>query len=212
MSTIEGGLFLTFEGPDGCGKTTQMRMLAAKLRGLGYDVLETVEPGGTRIGQKIREILLDKAHQEMFPTAEMLLYFAARAQNVDEFILPALKAGQIVLSDRYTDSTMAYQGIGRGLGEDIVNELHHVACRDLDPRLTLCYDIAVETGLARARARGTNRMDDQAAEFHEKVRAAYLRIAAREARVRMIDGNPAPDVVFAATWAAVEPLLAVSTR
>jgi dTMP kinase len=207
MSTIKGGLFVTFEGPDGSGKTTQMRMLAEKLRGLGYEVLETAEPGGTRIGNKIREILLDKDHQEMSPTAEMLLYFAARAQNVDEFITPALREGKVVLSDRYTDSTMAYQGMGRGLGEDVVNQLHHVACHDLQPQLTLCYDIDVETGLARARVRGVNRMDDQAVEFHQKVRKAYLRIAQSEPRVKVLDGNPAPGEVFQETWRVVAPML-----
>jgi dTMP kinase len=207
MSTIDGGLFITFEGPDGSGKSTQMRLLSEKLRGLGFEVLETVEPGGTRIGKKIRAILLDKAHQEMSWAAELLLYFAARAQNVDEYIRPALRAGRIVLSDRYTDSTMAYQGMGRGLGEEVVNDLHRVACAGLQPRLTLCYDIDVETGLARARERGTDRMDDQAAEFHRKVRAAYRRIAAREPRVRLIDGAPPPAVVFEATWRAVRPLL-----
>ncbi len=204
---LAGGLFLTFEGPDGSGKTTQMRMLAQKLCELGYEVLETVEPGGTRIGKQIRQILLDPAHQELSPTAEMLLYFAARAQNVNEFISPALSEGKIVLSDRYTDSTLAYQGVARGLGEDVVRQLHHVACRDLQPRLTLCFDIDVEVGLARAKVRGLDRMDDQAVEFHHKVRDAYRAIAARESRMKIIDGTPPPEVVFQETWRAVEALL-----
>jgi dTMP kinase len=209
MSTTRaaGGLFLTFEGTDGSGKSTQMHMLAAKLRGLGYDVAETVEPGGTRIGKQIRGILLDPAHQEMSPAAELLLYFAARAQNVEEFIRPALDAGKIVLSDRYTDSTLAYQGVARGLGAGVVMQLHQLACRDLQPRLTLCFDVDVETGLERIRSRAVDRMDAQAIEFHHKVRAAYRELAAREPRVRLIDGSREPEAVFESTWEAVAPLL-----
>src|ERR1035438_5892884 len=110
------GLFLTFEGMDGSGKTTQMRRLAARLRGLGRTVLETAEPGGTAIGSKIRRILLDSANQELCPNAELLLYFASRAQNVDDLIVPALARGEVVLADRFTDSSLVYQGYGRGLG------------------------------------------------------------------------------------------------
>lgn len=210
--TERSGLFITFEGPDGSGKSTQMKMLADRLRALGYDVVETVEPGGTRIGEQIRRILLDPLHQEMRPRTELLLYFAARAQNVEERILPALAAGKIVLSDRYTDSTMAYQGFARSLGEEAVNELHRLACQGLQPDLTLCYDIDVETGLARARERGVNRMDEQEVEFHRRVREAYLEIARREARFRVIDGTPPPEEVFRATWEAVAPLIAGVAR
>ncbi len=206
--TERSGLFITFEGPDGSGKSTQMRMLADKLRSLGYSVVETVEPGGTRIGEQIRRILLDPAHQEMHPRTELLLYFAARAQNVVERILPALAESKIVLSDRYTDSTMAYQGFARALGTEAVHELHRLACQGLQPDLTLCYDIDVETGLRRARERGVNRMDEQAIEFHRRVREAYLEIARREPRFRVIDGAPPPEVVFRATWDAVAPLVA----
>jgi len=117
------GLFLTFEGPEGSGKSTQLHALAERLRGLGYPVLETAEPGGTPIGLQIRRILLDSKNQELCPTAEMLLMFAARAQNVDQWILPALSRGEIVLCDRFTDSTLVYQGIARGLGAERVLEL-----------------------------------------------------------------------------------------
>ena len=116
------GIFITFEGMDGSGKTTQMHRLAARLRSLGRTVLETAEPGGPPIAQKIRRILLDSANQELSPTTEMLLYFASRAQNVDQWILPALDRGEIVLSDRFTDSSLVYQGCGRGLGADTVND------------------------------------------------------------------------------------------
>jgi dTMP kinase len=210
--TERRGLFLTFEGPDGSGKSTQMRLLAKKLAAMGYRVVETVEPGGTRIGEQIRRILLEPEYREMCARTELLLYFAARAQNVEERIEPALREGRIVLSDRYTDSTMAYQGFARALGAEVVEQLHRIACGGLQPHLTLCYDIDVETGLARARRRGMNRMDDQALEFHRRVREAYHEIARREPRIRLIDGAQPIEKVFEATWGAVEPLLAGAQR
>ena len=127
MSTTSRGLFITFEGPDGSGKSTQARLLAERLRGAGYDVLESVEPGGTPIGQQIRRILLDPANQELSATAELLLMFAARAQNVEQWILPALEQGKIVISDRFTDSSIAYQGAGRGLGWETVLTIDRIA-------------------------------------------------------------------------------------
>src|SRR5438445_13827043 len=139
--TRKRGRFITFEGTDGCGKSTQMKILAARLRAEGSEVLETAEPGGTPIGRKIRSILLDSANQELSPTAELLLYFAGRAQNVDEWILPALDRGAIVLSDRFTDSTLAYQGAARGLGRDVVMTIHKIACRGLLPDITIYLDI-----------------------------------------------------------------------
>jgi dTMP kinase len=115
MSTISRGLFVTFEGPEGSGKSTQLRLLAARLRAMGREVFETAEPGGTPIGMQIRRVLLDAKNPELCPTAELLLMFACRAQNVDQWILPALAEGKIVLSDRFTDSTLVYQGVARGL-------------------------------------------------------------------------------------------------
>src|SRR6202043_403631 len=147
------GLFITFEGMDGSGKTTQMHRLAAHLRRLGRTVLETAEPGGTPIGTKIRRILLDSANQELCPAAELLLYFASRAQNVDQWILPALGRGEVVLSDRFTDSSLVYQGTGRNLGVDAVRALERIACRGLKPHLTLLVDVDAEASLTRARAR-----------------------------------------------------------
>src|SRR6202047_3533395 len=143
------GLFITFEGPEGSGKSTQLRLLGKKLRGKNLTVLETAEPGGTPIGLQIRRVLLDAKNQELCPTAELLLMFAARAQNVDQAILPALAAGQVVLCDRFTDSTLVYQGAARGLGAEVVYEVDRIACRGLVPDLTLVVDIDVETGLAR---------------------------------------------------------------
>jgi dTMP kinase len=204
------GLFITFEGGDGSGKSTQMRLLAARLRADGRQVLETVEPGGTRIGAQIRRILLDSANQDLRATPELLLYFASRAQNVDELILPAMERGVIVLSDRFTDSSMAYQGHGRGLGEEAVLAVDRVACRGLVPDLTLLIDIDPATSLARARerrlSRTETRMDEQAVEFHTRVREAYLAMAAREpGRFRVIDGRADVETVAAAVWEAVYP-------
>jgi dTMP kinase len=205
-------LFLTFEGMDGSGRTTQMRLLAERLRACGRKVLETAEPGGTRIGIEIRRILLDAANQELGPTAEMLLYFACRAQNVDEWIMPALAAGKIVLSDRFTDSTLVYQGCGRGLGADAVMALDRIACRGLVPDLTLLIDIDAETSLARAHARnasephGETRMDEQSLEFHRQVYQAYHALAAREPeRFRVIDGRAGVEPIAAEIWRAVAP-------
>lgn len=205
-------LFLTFEGMDGSGKTTQMRLLAERLRACGRQVLETAEPGGTRIGIGIRRILLDAANQELSPTAEMLLYFACRAQNVDEWISPALAAGKIVLSDRFTDSTLVYQGCGRGLGNETVMTLDRIACRGLVPDLTLLIDIDAETSLARAHARNAaephdeTRMDEQSLEFHRQVYEAYHALAAREPRrFRIIDGRAGIAAIAAEIWKAVEP-------
>ena len=204
------GLFLTFEGMDGSGKTTQLRRLATHLRALGRTVLETAEPGGTAIGRKIRQILLDAGNQELSPSAELLLYFASRAQNVDESILPALDRGEIVLADRFTDSTLAYQGCARGLGTDLVLDLDKIACRGLQPDLTLLLDISPTDSLARARARNSaatsdeTRMDEQGLEFHRKVYEAYQALLVREpGRVKRIDGTATADDAERAIWEVV---------
>jgi len=195
------GLFLTFEGMDGSGKTTQMRRLAERLRAGGRTVVETAEPGGTAIGREIRRILLDSANQELSPAAELLLYFASRAQNVDETILPALARGEIVLADRFTDSSLVYQGCGRSLGAEAVMALDRVACRGLKPHLTI---------LARAHARNAavaqseTRMDEQSLEFHRKVYDAYQALAGREPqRIKKVDGGRPVDEVQAAIWEIV---------
>jgi dTMP kinase len=206
------GIFITFEGMDGSGKTTQMLRLARRLRARGRDVLETAEPGGTAIGMQIRRILLDSANQELRPTAELLLYFACRAQNVEQLILPALAEGQVVLSDRFTDSSLVYQGRGRGLGAETVLKLDRIACRGLVPDLTIFIDIDLETALGRAHARNRaakpreTRMDEQSVEFHRKVREAYHALAGREPnRFRMIDGRPGIDEIEQQIWDAVSP-------
>ena len=195
---------------DGSGKTTQMHRLAERLRGMGRMVLETVEPGGPPIAMKIRRILLDSANQELSPTTELLLYFASRAQNVDEWIVPALGRGEIVLCDRFTDSSLVYQGCGRGLGADAVMDLDRIACRGLKPDLTILVDVDAETSLARARARNVaephceTRMDDQSIEFHRKVYDAYHALAAREPeRVKVVNGRAGIDAIEQEVWSIV---------
>jgi dTMP kinase len=205
-------LFLTFEGMDGSGKTTQMRLLAERLRRQGRAVLESAEPGGTPIGMQVRRVLLDSANQELRPTAELLLYFACRAQNVDQWILPALTEGKIVLSDRFTDSTLVYQGCGRGLGTETVMTLDRIACRGLVPDVTVLIDIDAETSLARAHARNATardtetRMDEQSVEFHRKVYEAYHALAAREPqRFHIVDGRANREAMAREIWDIVEP-------
>ena len=196
---------------DGCGKSTQMSRLAKRLSQEGRVVIETAEPGVTRIGSQIRRILLDSGNRELSPSTELLLYFAARAQNVDEVILPALAEGKIVLSDRFTDSSLAYQGCGRGLGAETVLALDKIACRGLKPDLTLLIDIDLSTSQARAEARNrrrnrTDRMEEQDAIFYKKVRDAYTALAEAEpARFRVIDGRMDVESVEAAIWRIVSP-------
>lgn len=199
---MHSGRFITFEGIDGCGKTTQFRLLAQRLRDQGRTVLETVEPGGTEIGRQIRKILLDPANSAIRPRTELILYFASRAQNVDEVIRPALDAGSVVLCDRFTDSTLAYQGYGRGLETDTVLALDRIACRGLRPHATILIDIDLETSLSRARRRNErigqdeSRIDDEHASFHERVRKGYLALAQQEpARFIVIDGRAPIDAV-----------------
>jgi len=175
-------MFISFEGPEGGGKSTQARALAGFLRHAGYEVVLTREPGGTSIGDQIREVLHSTANTAMAPTAEMLLYAASRAQLVSEVIRPALAAGRVVLCDRYADSTMAYQGFGRGLDRAMLAALTGIATGGLVPDLTLLLDLDVERGLARRRDEGEemNRLDLEALDFHRRVRTGYLTLAAAE--------------------------------
>ncbi len=214
--TGKRGLFITFEGTEGSGKTTQMRLLVERLRDTGYSVTENQEPGATRIGRQIRRILLDPVHQEMAPMTELLLMFASRAQAAAEIIVPSLERGEIVVSDRFTDSTLAYQGNARGLGFDAVGQAHRIALGDLLPDLTLCIEIDIETGLSRAHRRNRGsvndaseaRLDTQSLEFHKRVGEGYRRIAALEPqRFRIVDGRGEPPTVAARVWAEVSPLL-----
>jgi dTMP kinase len=173
------GLFVTLEGPEGSGKSTQARLLAEYLKSCGEDVLLTREPGGTAIGDQIREILHSLANTAMTPKAELLLYSAARAQIVAEVIRPALAADKIVLSDRYADSTIAYQGYGRQLDLELVKRITEFATGGLKPDLTFFIDVTVDKGLQRrkdghSRGEEWNRMDSLSSEFYDRVRAGYL--------------------------------------
>ncbi len=210
------GLFISLEGTEGSGKSTQMRLLVSRLRDSGYTVAENQEPGGTAIGAQIRRILLDPAHQEMAPMTELLLMFASRAQAAVEIIAPALQRGEIVVSDRFTDSTLAYQGEARGLGFDLVFAAQHLALGSLAPDLTLCVSLDVEAALARAHARnqsnpsgaGESRIDRQSLDFHRRVDAGYRRIASlHPGRFRIIDGSGEPGDVAQRVWSLVSPRL-----
>ena len=200
------GKFITFEGLDGTGKSTQMRKLADALRDAGHIVIETREPGGTATGEKIRRVLLDSRTEGLSPLAEMALMFASRAQHIDEVIQPALDRGQIVLCDRFTDSTEAYQGSGRKLGSEIVLKLHRALCGNLQPDLTILLESDPARSLGRARRRNRlaveskgkqadeNRFEQQNNAFFARVREGYAAIAKREPqRVAVIDATgPVP--------------------
>lgn len=216
MTDREHGFFISFEGTEGSGKTTQMRLLVQRLRHLGFTVTENQEPGATAIGAEIRRVFLDPAHGEMAPMTELLLVFASRAQAAAEIIIPALRRGEIVVSDRFTDSTLAYQGEARGLGFDVVREAHRLALGTLLPDLTICIAIDIATGLARAHRRNRGsakesseaRLDQQSLEFHKQVGEGYRKIAAQDSqRFRIIPGEGVASEVAERVWAAVGPLL-----
>jgi dTMP kinase len=183
------GAFITFEGIDGSGKSTQLKMLATYLRSRGLDVVTTREPGGTPLGNRLREALLQTG-EHVDPLAELLLYAADRAQHVRTVLRPSLALGKIVLSDRYADATAAYQGAGRGFPPELIETVIRLATEGLKPGLTLLFDLSVEDSLARTRRRGNgeqDRLDAENADFHSRVRDAYLRIAAAEPqRVKVI--------------------------
>ncbi len=193
-----------------------MRLLVERLRRMGLPVTENQEPGATVIGSQIRRILLDPAHQEMAPLTELLLMFASRTQAAAEIILPALERGDIVVSDRFTDSTLAYQGEARGLGFGAVRAAHRLSLGSLMPDLTVCIALDLETGLARAHRRNEGsllddreaRLDQQSLEFHKRVSEGYQKIAALDPRrFRIVDGSGDPATVAERVWSEVEPLL-----
>jgi len=204
-------LFITFEGPDGSGKTTQARLLAARLRGQGHDVIYVREPGGTAIGDQIRQIVHDVRNVEMQPRAELLLYSASRAQLVEQVIRPHLARGGIVVCDRYADSSLAYQGYGRGLDLDMVQRIQAFATGGLTPDLTFYLDLDVEEGLRRRLASRAewNRLDDQELDFHRRVREGYARLIAADTtgRWRVINAARSVDEIHADIWRTVEKFL-----
>ena len=182
------GLFITFEGGDGCGKTTQIKLLDKYLRGKGYKTLLTREPGSIGLGEKVREILLNY-DGEISPVCESFLFLADRAQNVDCIIKPALEEGTFVICDRHTDSSVAYQGYGRGLDIDRINMLNNIATSGVKPDLTIVLDVDVETSQARVGSE-KDRMESAGIEFFERVRQGFLEIAKQEPeRVKVVDSK-----------------------
>jgi dTMP kinase len=197
------GLFITLEGIDFSGKTTQARKLASYLRENGYGVLLIREPGGNRISEKIRKILLSEKNAGMSELAELLLYEASRAQLTQKMILPALREGKVVVCDRYYDSTLAYQGYGRGLDKKIITYLNHIATLGLSPDLTILIDVPVKVSLQRKvkNKRKEDRLEKERIEFHKKIREGYLKIARQnKTRIKVVDGT---GDVFA-TWQKVK--------
>ena len=216
------GKFITFEGLDGTGKSTQMRKLAAALREGGHKVVETREPGGTATGEKIRRVLLDSGTAGLAPLAEMALMFASRSQHISEVIEPGLAAGAVVLCDRFTDSTEAYQGSGRRLGSDAVQELHRVLCGNLQPDLTLLLDSNPHASVSRARRRNKrdsknasrghdeNRFESETRVFFGRVRDGYMAIAKREpGRVVVVDARGTPGQTHARIREVVQKKLKI---
>ncbi len=206
------GTFISFEGIDGSGKTTQLHRLENDLQARGLDVLATREPGGTPLGIRLRAALLD-AHEQVDPLAELLLYAADRAQHVRALVRPALATGRIVLTDRYADATVAYQGAGRGFSPQLIAEVIRLATGGLMPDITLVFDLPVQTGTLRTRRRAhqtqeADRLDAESAAFHELVREAYLQLAAAEPqRVQVIDASGSIDETYARMMEIVLPFL-----
>ena len=199
-------MFISLEGIEGCGKTTQLKYLSAFLAEKGRPYVVTREPGGTAIGKKIRSILLDPASNELVPAAELLLYMADRAQHIHSLIKPSLAEGNIVLCDRYFDATVVYQGYARGLDIGFIRDLHRIVLKDLKPDITLLLDLPPRIGLARAwqeldsgnRSDTESRFEEEAISFHEKVRAGYLELAGMEPeRFKIIDASRQIDEIQA---------------
>lgn len=204
-------MFITLEGGEGSGKSTALRLIIAKLEKEGKQVVLTREPGGTPIAEQIRNVILDKGNTAMDPRTEALLYAASRRQHIVEKILPSLKEGKIVISDRYLDSSLAYQGGARGLGIDTILEVNQYATEGLLPDLTLLFDLAPEVGLERIGAnenREVNRLDVEKITFHEKVRASFLELARRYPdRILILDASLPPEQLAEKAYEAIEKKL-----
>lgn len=205
------GLFVSMEGPDGSGKTLQMDLLEERLKKEGYDVLRSREPGGTAIGEEIRKILLGSDFTEMDPLTEALLFASSRRQHVVEKIRPALQEGKIVLLDRYVDSSLVYQGIGRGLGMDFVQKINDIAIEGLQPDVTWMVYVDYEEGLRRKMAQSghtMDRMEEQSDEFHRQINLGYYSLVERDPeRVILIDGARTPEEVHQDIWNRMQAYL-----
>lgn len=193
------GIFITFEGPDGAGKTTQVQAFVNRVKEMGYDVLMTREPGGTAISDKIRGLILDPSHIEMNDSTEALLYAASRAQHVKELVLPALTQGKVVICDRFVDASIAYQGFGLGLPVHTIKQINDFATGGLVPDRTYLLDIPVAVGKSRLQARtGLDRIEQKPANYHERVRDGFLQIASDyPERIHMVDANRDMDSIAA---------------
>ena len=203
------GYFITFEGSEGCGKTTQIEALAKALEAQGKTVLITREPGGTLIGEKIRNLLQDPSHEnEISDMAELLLFSASRAELIASRIQPALKRGEIVICDRFYDSTYVYQGLGRAIGMEIVEQLNQITVGTLKPDLTILLDLDAKVGIERAKSRQSgelDRIENESLVFFEAVRNGYLELAKKEPeRFKTIDGLLSVDAIKAIIWDTVE--------
>ncbi len=208
------GKLITFEGLDGCGKSTQLAREAERLRRQGFAVTITQEPGGTSVGQRLRQIVLDAAGREISPLTELALMFAARAQHIEQVIRPALQAGQMVLCDRFTDSSVAYQGYGRGVSLDVIRGLESLLCQGVRPDLTVILDLAPDTGALRTEARNraasqpATRFEQEGGEFFRRVREGYWEIARQEPeRVRLLDARGSIEEVQERVRQVVEAFL-----
>lgn len=189
---MKNGIIISFEGPDGAGKTTVLEQVLPVLQEKGYDIITTREPGGVEIAERIRDVILDVNHVAMDNKTELLLYMAARRQHYVEKVLPALEAGKVVLIDRFIDSSIAYQGAGRGLDKDIIRRLNDFATDGRKPDLTLYFDIESEIGLARIAKnaeREVNRLDLEKLDMHKRVREGYLALTEQEKRIVTIDAS-----------------------
>lgn len=207
------GKFITFEGGEGTGKSTQVTLLAGALRGAGVDVVTTREPGGAPGSEQIRDLLVNGEVNRWTPMGEALLNYAARAEHLNKTVYPALRAGKWVISDRFADSTMAYQGFGHGVDQQALNKLNSAVLGDFKPDLTIIFDLDLQTGLKRAGARGQgeDRYEKMGHDFHQRLRHGFLQIARQEPeRCVVIDAAPSVDQVAAAIRSATGQRLAVS--
>jgi dTMP kinase len=206
------GFFITLEGMDGCGKSTQLEMLALALEARGLDIVVTREPGGTPLGEGVRELLVSDESVGISAATELFLIVGARAQHVTELIKPGLAAGRIIISDRYTDSTVAFQGYGRGIDLSIIDRMNRFATDGVMPDLTIIFDLEPDLARMRLRARPVGGLlgafDEEALEFHARVRAGYLSLAASEpSRVRVVDSSGTPEETHARVMSLVMPII-----
>ena len=203
------GMFISLEGVEGCGKSTQAKLLAEYVAGLGYSVTPTHEPGGTPIAEQIRGILLDSQNRDMADITELLLYLASRGQHVTQLIRPALAEGKVVICQRFSDATLAYQGYARGFDLNLLKQMNEMATGGLEPNLTLLLDLAAADGLSRKQREDWDRLESESVSFHNKVRKAYLDIARQwPERIQVIDANESVEKVHLSIKKCVDQRLA----